>query len=261
MSGLLQCPVCIERSASCDVRDGMGDMLVSCNNCGRFKMRDDTYDDLLDPSVGQGHRLTHVQRARISHWIRRSQADEKGAPWIEYDALERFIGDGTPGPTPTEQVANIVRYIADQMLVGGARLSAMPPYLFALVGAPSPEMASELVSDLIGAGLVSGSIYKPVSGSPIINNIGLTLAGWEQYEKIRTGKFSGKTGFIAMKFGDTVLDPLVRDLVKPAISSIGYQLVDMRDISQAGVIDNIMRAQIRDSAFVLVDLTHDNSGA
>ncbi len=35
----------------------------------------------------------------------------------------------------------------------------------------------------------------------------------------------------------------------------------MRDVAQAGVIDNIMRDQIRNSAFVIVDLTHDNSGA
>ena len=30
---------------------------------------------------------------------------------------------------------------------------------------------------------------------------------------------------------------------------------------RAGVIDNIMRIQIRDSAFVIADLTHDNYGA
>jgi nucleoside 2-deoxyribosyltransferase len=35
----------------------------------------------------------------------------------------------------------------------------------------------------------------------------------------------------------------------------------MRDVSEAGVIDNIMRAQIRNAAFVLIDLTHDSSGA
>jgi nucleoside 2-deoxyribosyltransferase len=32
-------------------------------------------------------------------------------------------------------------------------------------------------------------------------------------------------------------------------------------VSRAGVIDNILRAQICDAAFVLVDLTHDNTGA
>jgi nucleoside 2-deoxyribosyltransferase len=42
---------------------------------------------------------------------------------------------------------------------------------------------------------------------------------------------------------------------------IDYELFDMRDVARAGIIDNIMRAQIRDAAFVIVDLTHDNSGA
>jgi len=65
-----------------------------------------------------------------------------------------------------------------------------------------------------------------------------------------------------MKFGDPVLDPFVKDIVKPAVKGgIGYDLVDMRNVARAGIIDNIMRAQIRDAAFVIVDLTHDNSGA
>jgi len=65
-----------------------------------------------------------------------------------------------------------------------------------------------------------------------------------------------------MKFGDPILDSLVEDIIKPAVrSGIGYEVVSMRDVSRAGVIDNLMRAQIRDSAFVIVDLTHDNSGA
>ena len=32
-------------------------------------------------------------------------------------------------------------------------------------------------------------------------------------------------------------------------------------VARAGVIDKIMRTQIRDAAFVIVDLTHDNPGA
>ena len=68
-------------------------------------------------------------------------------------------------------------------------------------------------------------------------------------------------GFIALKFGDEILDPFVKEILKPGIEKIGYQIIDLRDVSQAGVIDNILRAHIRDSAFVIVDLTHDNSGA
>jgi len=64
-----------------------------------------------------------------------------------------------------------------------------------------------------------------------------------------------------MKFNDSNLDAFVNDTVKPAVrDGIGYDLFDMRDVARAGVIDNIMRAQIRDAAFVIVDLTHDNAG-
>ena len=65
-----------------------------------------------------------------------------------------------------------------------------------------------------------------------------------------------------MKFNDAELEALIATSVKPVIKSqLQLDVVDMRDVARAGVIDNIMRAQIRDAAFVIVDLTHDNSGA
>ena len=95
-----------------------------------------------------------------------------------------------------------------------------------------------------------------------INDITLALDGWERYEAGKRGDFKGKYGFIAMQFGDSGLDDFVRDVVKPAVKNgTGYDLVDMRDVPRAGIIDDIMRVQIRDSAFVIADLTHDNRGA
>ena len=95
-----------------------------------------------------------------------------------------------------------------------------------------------------------------------VGEINLTIAGWEEYEAEKRGQFSGSHCFIAMQFGDPDLDDFVRDVVKPAVKQgIGYDLVDMRDIARARVIDNIMRVRIRDATFVIVDLTHDNRGA
>ena len=65
-----------------------------------------------------------------------------------------------------------------------------------------------------------------------------------------------------MQFNEPTLDNFVRDVVKPTIqTTLGYDLVDMRDVSRAGIIDNIMRMQIRGAAFVIFDLTHGNKGA
>jgi hypothetical protein len=88
------------------------------------------------------------------------------------------------------------------------------------------------------------------------------LDGWESYEKEKRDLIAGAYGFIAMKFGDAVLDSFVEKVVKPTVKlGIGFELHDMRDIARAGIIDNIMRSQIRDAVFVIVDLTHDNPRA
>ena len=93
-------------------------------------------------------------------------------------------------------------------------------------------------------------------------NIDLSLEGWERYEEEKRGKFQGDYGFIAMPFEEPDLEAFVQGTVKPAVKDgTGYDLVDLRDVARAGVIDNIMRNRIRDAAFVIADLTHDNSGA
>jgi nucleoside 2-deoxyribosyltransferase len=58
------------------------------------------------------------------------------------------------------------------------------------------------------------------------------------------------------------LDNIVaRDLKLGVEENTGYSVIDLREVSQAGVIDNLMRQHIRDSAFMISDLTHDNLGA
>lgn len=91
--------------------------------------------------------------------------------------------------------------------------------------------------------------------------VNLTLTGWKQYEAEKSGQLDGNYGFMAMQFDDAELDFFVEDTVKPAVNSVGYDLVTMKDVSAAGVIDNIMSVQIRDATFIVADLTHDNNGA
>ncbi len=123
-------------------------------------------------------------------------------------------------------------------------------------------MAGDLLREMYDNALITG-IPIEAKGEPFrLLNANLTLDGWERYEAEKRGQVEGNYGFIAMKFNDEILDSFVRDVIKPCIKdALGYDLVEMRDVTRAGIIDNIMRAQIRDAAFVLVELTHDNPGA
>ena len=124
------------------------------------------------------------------------------------------------------------------------------------------QLIEELIEHKLIRRLQEAIIRQSPGGSDKGFRYGLTFQGWERYNARKRGRFAGRYGFVAMQFEDPVLDPLIRETVKPALQAkLNYDLVDMRDVAQAGVIDNLMRARIRDSAFVLADLTHDNSGA
>jgi hypothetical protein len=257
------CPIClgifVEAARVQPSADGYG---VDCPACGNFAITEEAWEDQLDPQIGAGSRLTPVQRARLSHRIRRARSKEGNRRYrIDGAFVGRFVNDGCPGPTPANQASNIIQFIGDHIYQSGNKLKNLPDDFYSIIGAANPNSAVELLIELIRQGLLVGVDASSMGRKEVIE-IGLTLGGWQAYEAEKTGKFSGKVGFIAMKFGDTVLDQLVAEIVKPAVKKeIGYDVVDMRDVARAGIIDNIMRAQIRDSAFVLVDLTHDNSGA
>ncbi len=69
-------------------------------------------------------------------------------------------------------------------------------------------------------------------------------------------------GFMAMEFGSPQLEKIVADQIKPTIRrSFNVEVNTARDIAQAGLIDEIIRDQIRKAIFVLADLTHGNNGA
>lgn len=89
----------------------------------------------------------------------------------------------------------------------------------------------------------------------------LTLRGWSRFEEISRGKSDSQKVFMAMKFGDTVLDKMFKDYFKPAIAQTGFSLFRLDDRPVAGLIDIRMRQEIMTSKFVVADLTHDNYGA
>lgn len=255
-----KCPVCLNRhSESANVTsgaDGLGH-LIDCPVCGRFYVPRTAWDDYLDPQSHVGGKLSEVARARLAHVVKTWTASSR--PSLTSDFLERFTNDGCPGPSPAEQATEAIRFVGDFVSKTGEHLDRLPPEFYAVIGASNPTMAGRLATELQQRGLLDGVPVKP---PPDLLGVGLTLDGWERYEAEKRGRVAGNYGFIAMQFDDGVLDPFVEQVVKPTVrDEIGYDLVDMRNVARAGVIDNIMRAQIRDAAFVIVDLTHDNSGA
>ena len=163
--------------------------------------------------------------------------------------------------SPAIQAMNLIRYIGDEVSKAGEPIYQLSG-LKTILDAPTDKFAHLLVEELAECGLIK--MREPIRSMHVIafTEVSLTLDGWERYEAEKRGRFDGNYGFIAMQFNNADLDDFVEKVVKPVVKkATGCDLVTLHDVAAAGVIDNIMRVQIRDAKFVIADLTHDNRGA
>ena len=88
-----------------------------------------------------------------------------------------------------------------------------------------------------------------------------SFTGWEQYFRIQRGAIDSRRAFMAMPYGDTELDALVKDVFRPAVAQTGFDLIRLDELPRAGLIDDRLRVEIRGCRFLLADLPHGNNGA
>ena len=68
-------------------------------------------------------------------------------------------------------------------------------------------------------------------------------------------------GFLALQFDSVEVEHLANEHIRPVVKEeLGYNLLDLRDVSKAGVIDEILCETIRKSEFMIADLTDGNNG-
>jgi nucleoside 2-deoxyribosyltransferase len=258
-----KCPICLGKYLDrATINRYAEEWIVECDVCGRYRVRSEVAEDYFAEEM---LKLTPVQRSALSHRVRRYEVERKQGRepmFFNHGWYERVSAEELKLPSPALQSINLIRWIGDQVVRTGEPVSEAPSYLYAEVGAPNPQQLAKLTEQLVDQKLLFAMVSRTLSNSSSINQIDLSLAGWSRYEDERRGRLAANYGFVAMKFGENDLENLLSEHVAPAIETgLAYKLVDMRAVARAGIIDNIMREKIRDAAFVLVDLTHDNPGA
>ena len=210
--------------------------------------------------------MNAVQRASLACRIRRN-SNEQVLP-ITLALLEHVRSENTTY-NPFATVNDIIRYIGDEISSNGVPVKGLSgEEVQQIICSPSIEIVKQMMGELAADDGFISFVDVSSIGSPGYRNVNLTLRGWERYSLERRGQLHGNFGFIAMKFFDNPdddglgLPKFVEQIVKPvAKEATGYDLYDIRHFQQSGVIDNYLRATIRDAAFVVCDLTHDNHGA
>lgn len=92
-------------------------------------------------------------------------------------------------------------------------------------------------------------------------NISLTLmpARYNRVDELQKNSSYGRSAFVAMQFGNETCS--LREAIRKGIENAGYIAILIDEVPHNNFITPELLKHIRDSKFVVVDLTHQNNGA
>ncbi|WP_051205546.1 hypothetical protein [Butyrivibrio sp. FC2001] len=96
-------------------------------------------------------------------------------------------------------------------------------------------------------------------GGDYLSDISITAEGYQRIDRLRRNSGEGRNVLVAMKFGEDTMN--LRNAIKMGIRDAGYNPILIDEVEHNELITPELLSYIRNSRFVVVDLTHKNNGA
>ena len=223
---------------------------VSCQRCTPVG-----YGFVITGTVTVVQGIPEEKGNLLSHWIRK-QCKKNKEIVIDSYVLEHIIPN-LRYPKPREQINYLIQWLGEECETPEKMITQPLLDLTSIIGANGQEGVLYISEHLQKIGLVRYKQYQDGDGL----QIGLTFEGWQKYDELKNRGEILNRAFLAMQYNDKELEDFYRSNLKPAVEQTGFELYILSDVLKAGLIDNQIRVEIRNSRFLLADLTHGNQGA
>ncbi|MBN1517231.1 nucleoside 2-deoxyribosyltransferase [Candidatus Sumerlaeota bacterium] len=256
-----------------------GMYIFNCRVCTTYALSEnDIHSEILN-------RYTQPQKSLLSHILcKRSKSgalDKKG-----FYVTESYINSILKNeklPNPGEQYEILIHWLGDSDKPFGEYSEARHANIKAIIGAQSDEnikiilnallrdklIESENIDEYNGIGGESTNINPELATYGSLYHLRLSLEGWKKYQELKKGRTESKRVFMAMPFkneNDSVGDPYgirqTYERLKDYVKQTGFELINpLLDEEKAGQIIERLQVEIRNSKFMIADLTESNNGA
>jgi len=244
------CPIC--NSPLANSSSIVGDISpYSCSLCGDYVLSGTlvyTLQDYFDKDKDAEFKIKHFLAKRRK---------EKSVTLNTY-VVEKILEQSLP--RPREHADLLIRWIGENIPGPGETFWVEPRTHMGIIGAKTPAGFEMVILYLFETGLVTGILSETLD-SQGEGNVTLSFKGWEHYENLREGAGKYRKAFMAMKFNDSQLDSVFKDVFKPFAKQAGFDLFALNEIHYTGLVDDRIRVEIQASDFLVSDLTHENPGA
>jgi hypothetical protein len=252
-----KCPVCAVSNLTSTQNRQMW-QYFECPGCGAYAL---TLTALAVLPNALRESDEKEARAKLSHNLNRMSRNGK---WAEIsDELLRAILK-SPLPTPTEQLDNLIAWIATHGRPG-TRVDAGPAVV-AAIGAIDFGGFAFVADEARKRGMIDCHV-RAVQGlgsqidQSVVSPMQLTLGGWDRFDDLRRTLSDSRLVFMAMPFGKPELDSIYFSHFQTAVTATGFTLKRLDEDQPAGLIDDRLRVEIQQCRLLIADLTHANPGA
>lgn len=247
----INCPVCKYPAETVQVSGGADISGFDCPHCGKYFISG-TARHYLEEGIDRDSRESRL----LSHLIR-NRSISKTSESLSLTDIKAYLQ--FEFPTLSEQILNLIEWIGKNTRPGEG-LDVTDVILQPIIGAETPKGVQLVILHLKDEKLIESEDYLTLDQYNKWS-VELTVAGWREYDEMKTARAESKKAFIAMDFKNDAVCTIVNDVFKPAVKQTGFILRDLREGARAGLIDSRLRVEIRLSRFMIVDLTDDNYGA
>ena len=285
MNNIITCPVC-KSQAYAQQNYNHKCVFYECPVCGRFEIIYPCEELINNPKLQSFlfyHRFRddNTTEYRYHTTLSKEKCDEYKKNFEEGDIshghpvhMDFGIIEAWYPKTFAERVDDILLYVYEHTNHIGQQISLSYHEMLSLLFVDRKEMNSftgktEWRSDddckseakYLLDYLSENSLLSYYSGTTDDKALSVTLSpkGFARVDDIQKATSYGRSALVAMKFGDETL-PL-REAIRKGITDAGYVAIFIDEVQHNDFITPELLKHIRDSKFVVADLTHQNNGA
>ena len=246
---LRRCPVCqLDNQKVLAEEDGEERVTYECFRCGKYTIT----------RSSQGIPGRENKSAELSAWLRERNLLGVEIPLLNTVFLKEVIKT-LPMYTASEKQSKLLKALERQTDYPGKEVVLIPEHDLSLSWARNETEFKYYIKSLMERGLVEITNAKARSLADPLYPMIITAAGWEHLEKVGSDMSSKVQAFVAMSF-DKGLLPIYETAISPAIESTGYRPYRVDAEPHLDRIDAKIIVEIKNSRFMVADVTQQKSG-
>lgn len=243
------CPICkLPDQTVLAERDYGNKVTYDCKRCGRFTLS------------GSAEAVAEHQKksAELSGWIRERNIRGIDIPLLDSYFMEQLI-PSLPKYSPREKQIKLLEAVEILTDYPGREVVLIPEHESSLAWAENENEFTYYIKSLMERGLleIPNKGHRSIS-DPLYPMI-ITAEGWDYLER-EQGNLSEKVqAFVAMSFEPT-LKSAYDNAISPAISATGHRPYRVDADHHLDRIDAKIIAEIKNSRFIVADVTQQKAG-